>query len=61
LSRVVVDKNFLFVRKRIKESALYVKLNFHTPYYLWRLGDEFHDETGVKAEARRRHVGWAFE
>jgi hypothetical protein len=54
---VAVDKTFLFVRRRINESGLYVKLNFYTPYCVWRLGAEFLDETGV----RRRYFGGAFE
>jgi len=45
------DKKFLFVRRRIRETDLCAKLNFHTPYCcVWRLGAEFLDETGVKAE-----------
>jgi hypothetical protein len=51
-----VDKNFLFVRRRIRESGLYVKLNFHAPYCVWRLGAEFLDETGVKAEVFWRGI-----
>jgi len=37
------------VKRRIRESGLYVKRNFHTPYCIWLLGAEFLDETGVKA------------
>ena len=37
----IADKNFLFVRRRIRESSLCVKLNFSTPYCGWRLGTEF--------------------
>ena len=45
-----VDKNLLFARRRIRELGLCVKLNFHTPYCVWRLGAEFLDETGAKAD-----------
>ena len=38
------------MRRRIRETGLCVKLNFDTPYCVWRLGAEFLDETGVKAE-----------
>ena len=47
---LILDKNFLFVWRRMGESGLYVKLKFHTPYCIWRLGAEFLDETVVKAE-----------
>ena len=46
----MVDKNFLFVWRRMRESGLYVKLKFHTPYCGWYLGTEFLDEMGVKAD-----------
>ncbi len=46
----IADKNFLFVRRRIRESGLCVKLNFNTLYCGWYLGPEFLDETGVKAD-----------
>jgi len=52
----LIDKNFLFLRRRIRESGLYVKLDFHTPYCVWRLGAEFLDETGVKAEVFWRGI-----
>jgi hypothetical protein len=44
------------VRRRIRESGLCVKLNFHTPYCGRYLGAEFLDETGVKGEVFWRGI-----
>ena len=50
------------MRGRIRESGLYVKLNLHTPYCVWRLVAEFLDETGVWAEVFwRAFEGWVVE